>query len=297
MPRLHTYYLGRVIKIGNLDSDKIYEAIKSPKAFYWYGSGWSFFDAEVKERSGISYIAGRLSKFDPKAEVVISDPQAQKESIQPEPNMRVASSHFVYIPSVSGIAFSKASPHIEEYSFPHRFSSVIKHTHEDFFVDCDIKLIADLKTFAEKLMTLEGIYRISANLNPPNPIFHPLWKPLKDYMKQRRSDKMLIREEAQGGDPLHTDLPKIVDAMSKQTKDNKFEYEGELPVGDAAILMAADGYGSGHVKGSQNGEKVIIKTSETNRHFAFDEEPSNDALFEEAYMILKDIEDERHLEH
>lgn len=297
MPRLHTYYLGRVIKIGNLDSEKIYEAIKSPKAFYWYGSGWSFFDAEENERSGIPFITGRLSKFDPKAEVVISDPESQKESIQPEPNMRVASSHFVYIPSVSGIAFSKASPHIEEFNFAHRFSSVIRHTHEDFFVDCDIKLIADLKTFAEKLMTLEGVYRISANLNPPNPIFGPLWKPLRDYIRSRKSDKMLIREEAQGTEPLQTELPKIVDAVSRQTAEERFEPENELPIGDSAILMAADGYGSGHVKGIKNGEKIIIKTSETNRNFSFDEEPSNMELFEEAYSILKDIEDERHLEH
>lgn len=68
MPRFHTYYLGRVIKIGNLDSEKIYNAIKSPQAFYWYGSGWSFFDAEENERGGVPFIAGRLSKFDPKAE-------------------------------------------------------------------------------------------------------------------------------------------------------------------------------------------------------------------------------------
>ena len=284
--------------MGNLlDSEKIYNAIKSPQAFYWYGSGWSFFDAEENERDGVPFIAGRLSKFDPKAEVVISDPESQKESIQPEPNMRVASSHFVYIPSVSGIAFSKESPHIEENTFAHRFSSVIKHTHDDFFVDCDINLIADLKTFAQKLMALEGVYRISANLNPPNPIFGPLWKPLNDYIKSRRSDKMLIREEAQGSKPLQTELPKIVDAVSKQTAEEIFEPENELPIGDSAILMAADGYGSGHVKGTNNGKKVIIKTSETPRNFSFDEEPSNMELFEEAYSIFKDIENERHLKH
>jgi hypothetical protein len=146
-------------------------------------------------------------------------------------------------------------------------------------------------------MTLEGVYRISANLNPPNPVFGPLWKPLRDYIKHRKSDKMLIREEAQGEEPLRTELPMIVDAVSKQTPKQRFEPKQELPIGDSAILMAADGYGSGHVKGIKSGKKVIIKTSETNRNFSFDKEPSNIELFEEAYSILKDIEDERHLEH
>ncbi len=297
MSRIHTYYLGRVIKIGNLTAEMIFEAINAPKPFYWYGSGWSFFDAAEYERSGIKYITGRISKFDPKGEVVISDLEDNIEKVQPEPNMRIASSHFVYIPSVSGIAFSKAPRHIEEYSFPHRFSSIVQHTHDNFFVDCDIKLITDLKTFAEKLKTLEGIYRISANLNPPNPTFGPLWKPLKEYIINRRSDKMLIREESQSDEPLDTNLPEIVEKISQQTKEEKFEPEEELPIGDSAILMAADGYGSGHVKGLKDGEKVIIKTSETNRNFSFEEEPSPNELFEGAYSIFKDIEEERHLEH
>ena len=284
--------------MGNLlDSEKIYNAIKSPQAFYCYDSGWSFFDAEVNERDGVSFIAGRLSKFDPKAEVVISDPESQKESIQPEPNMRVASSHFVYIPSVSGVAFSKASPHIEENKFADRFSSVIKHTHENFFVDCKIQLIADLPKFAQELMTLETVYQISANLKLPNPIYGHLWGHLRNYMKNRRSDKMLIREEAIGREQLRTELPKIVYEVSKQTAEERFKPENELPIGDSAILMAADGYGSGHVKGTNNGKKIIIKTSETPRNFSFDEEPSNMELFEEAYSIFKDIENERHLKH
>lgn len=297
MPRIHTYYLGRVIKIGSLTAEMIFEAIKAPKAFYWYGSGWSFFDAYESERSGIKYIVGRISKFDPEGEVVISDPVDMTEKVQPEPNMRIASSHFIYIPSVSGIAFSKAPRHIEEYSFPHRFSSIVRHTHDNFFVDCDIKLISDLKTFAEKLKTLEGIYRISANLNPPNPLFGPLWKPLKEYIINRRSDKMLIREESKGEEPLATNLPEVVEKVSQQTKDSKYEPEEDLPIGDSAILMAADGYGSGHVKGLKHGEKIIIKTSETNRNFSFDEEPSPNELFEAIYDILREIEEDRHLEH
>lgn len=297
MSKVYSYYLGRLIKRGILNTEKIYNAIKSPKPYHYKDMGWSFFDAEENENDGVPYITGRLSKYNPNAEVVISDPVAKIENTQPEPNLRIASSHFVYIPSMAGIAFSRASQHIEEYKFNQYFSSVVKHKYEDFFVDCEIKMIADLKTFAQKLSAVEKIYKISANLNPPNPLYGSLWKGLSDYIKSRGSDKMLIREESSDRQPLKTNLPEIVDEVSKQTKDKKYHSKEKLPIGDAAILMAADGYGNGHIKGLKDGVIVIIKTSAINKCFSFDKEPTNAELFKEAYLMLKEIEDERHLEH
>lgn len=297
MSKVYSYYLGRVIKGGILNAEKIYDAIKSPEPFYYKNIGWSFFGAEVGEHNKVSYITGRLSKFNPDAEVIISDPKKNKENIQPEPNMRIASSHFVYIPSMSGIAFSRASQYIDEYKFSQYFSSVVKHKYEDFFVDCEIKMIADLKSFAQKLSAVKKIYRISSNLRLPNPLYGPLWKSLKDYIKNRESNKMILREESSNEKPLNTRLAEIVNEVSNQTNNKQYNPKEELPIGDAAILMAADGYGIGHIKGLKDGEVVIIKTSEINKFFSFNKEPSNEKLFKEAYLMLKKIEDDRHLKH
>jgi hypothetical protein len=82
--------------------------------------------------------------------------------------------------------------HIEHRVFIKRFCDLIKSAHEYFFVDCVIDMIADLRTFAMKLRRLDGIYKIAATVFPPNPLFGPLWKPLKEYLQSRNTDQMLI---------------------------------------------------------------------------------------------------------
>lgn len=291
------YYLGRVIKLGQLSSKMIAEAIQEPKPVMWHGNAWSFFDAQRHETRGVEYICARLSKFNPEGEVIIADIQTRQEIVQKEPNLRIASSYFIYIPEVSGIAFTRVHSHIKEIQFIQRFCDIIKMTHDNFFVECEIRLITDLKTFAEKLMSFDSIYRISANLNPPNPLFGPLWKNLKSYIETRRSDKMLIREETTGREPLNTDLPMHVKYVANQTLESPYKPKTQLPFGDEAILMAADGYGTGLVKGLKGTNKIVIKTSETVWNFDFDREPDHEKLFETTYDIFKKIEKERHMEH
>lgn len=297
MPETTTYYLGRIIKAGKLTSDMIISAILNPKTTNYRGNAWSFFDAKSFETRGIKYVYARLSKFNPEGEVVISDPKTKHESVQPEPNLRIASSVFMYIPEVSGIAFTKVYSHIDEQQFRYRFCDIIKTTHNNFFVDCSIKLISDLRTFAEKLMSLDGIYRIQATLYPPNPIFGPLWEPLKRYIENRRSNKMVISEVSSDDVALNTELPKHVKSVAEQTSNEPYIPLDTLPIGDAAILMAADGYGSGLVKGLQHGDMVVVKTSETIKNFDFNKDPSSQELFEIAYDIFKRIEKDRHMEH
>ncbi len=138
---------------------------------------------------------------------------------------------------------------------------MIEETHNGFFVDCDIELVSDLKTFAAKLASLDGIYKIEARISPPNPLFSPLWKQLEVYLRSRNTDRMTIIEDAPQTESLITDLPKIVEAASLQTEDVQYEPEEQLKVGDAAILMAADGYGIGVIRGRRDDELVVIKTS------------------------------------
>src|SRR5207244_1550726 len=100
------------------------------------------------------------------------------EILRDEPNLSVAASPFVYIPAHSGIAFLNVAQHIEPQIFANRFADLMKSPYDNFFVDCEIEFVSDLRTFAMKLEKLDSIYRLEANLYPPNPVFGPLWRGL-----------------------------------------------------------------------------------------------------------------------
>ena len=246
-----TYYLGRVIKMGNLSSSMIIDSILDPETITWWSNSWSFFDARLLQTDDVEYLTAKLIKFNPEGEVVIADPATRQEIIQSEPNLKIAASHFIYIPNISGIAFSKVYGHIEEHHFRSRFCDLVDQANFGRLAECQIDFISDLQTFSEKLLSLDGITKISAVVHPPNPLFGSLWKELKEYIKGRRADKMIIREEASIAEPLNTQLPQYVKMILEQTQDSQYIVDFPLPIGDAAILMAADGYGSGSVKGTQ----------------------------------------------
>ena len=84
--------------------------------------------------------------------------------------------------------------------------------------------------------------------------------------------------------------------INRLPKDKKYEPD-PLPIGDAAVLMAADGYGSGYVKGMQGGEFKTIKTSETTKNFDFAKLPDPMQLYKKARIILQKIQDDRHMQH
>lgn len=297
MPNQIVYHLGKVIKLGNMKPELVVEAIFDPKPVYWWKNSWSFFDAKEYEYQTTKYVWGKLSKFNPEGEVIIADPSSNQEIVQPEPNLQIASSFFVYIPSLSGIAFSNVTNHINEYQFQRLFCRIVNERHFGRLAECHIEFISDLKTFAQKLLSLDGISGISAQVFPPNPIFGPLWEELKEYIRKRRSEKMMVREDSGPKENLATKLPQIVEAILQQPHNKPYVPEAPLPVGDAAILMAADGYGSGQVKGRRKGEMVIIKTSETIKNFALPEGHSPEQLFLTAYDEFKQIEMDRHMKH
>jgi hypothetical protein len=297
MPNQIVYHLGKVIKLGNMKPELVVEAIFDPKPVYWWKNSWSFFDAKEYEYKNVKYVWGKLSKFNPEGEVIIADPASNQEKVQAEPNLQIASSFFVYVPSLSGIAFSKVTNHINEYQFQRLFCQIVNERHFGRLAECHIEFISDLKSFAQKLLSLDGISGISAQVFPPNPIFGPLWEPLKEYIQKRRSEKMMVREDSGPKENLATKLPQIVEAIINQQPDKPFVPEAPLPIGDAAVLMAADGYGSGQVKGRRGGEMVIIKTSETIKNFALPEEHTPEELFLTAYDEFKQIEKDRHMKH
>lgn len=297
MSKKGTYYAGRVLKLGTLDQKMLMAALRNPASILRRGNAWTFIDIDEYNQSGHHYIFGRLSKYAPEGEVGVVDESTRSEKKQIEPNLLVASSPFVYIPEHSGIAFLHVSNNIEVPTFIRRFSEVIEETHQGFFVDCDIELVSDLKTFAAKLASLDGIFKIDARVSPPNPLFSPLWKSLEKYLRDRNTDRMTIVEDAPGSEALHTDLPKIVEAAAEQTESEPFTPDEPLAIGDAAILMAADGYGSGTIRGKRDDETVVIKTSETALNFTFDKIPEPFELYTKALAIFTKIQEQRHMEH
>ena len=192
---------------------------------------------------------------------------------------------------------SKISGHIDERQFSKRFCDLVDQANFQYLVECHIDFITDLQTFSEKLLSLDGITKISAQVHPPNPLFGPLWKELKEYLEQRRSDKMLIREEASIDEALNCQLPLHVKNVFEQSPGFPYVPSEPIPLGDSAILMSADGYGSGSVKGTRNGDKVVIKTSETIKNFTESEDIETEDLFRKTYTIFKKIEEDRHMEH
>ena len=107
---------------------------------------------------------------------------------------------------------------------------------------------------------------------------------------------MKVEEESLSNEPIDTELAEHVDGIVNQTLDNPY-LPAPIPIGDAAILMAADGYGSGHIKGKIGDESVLIRTSDTIRNFQFERDPDPHELYKKAKKILQDITDERHMEH
>lgn len=291
-----TYYLGRVIKTGNLSSKDIERAIQAPRSVDRYGSAWTFLDVQPFSDRAVPYIFGRLAKYDPKAEVPVVDPARHEEVWRPEPNMTKAASPFVYIPEYAGVAFLHVSNKLEYKAFLNRWSEIVNASHAQLLAQCDIDPITDLRTFAKKLQSLDGIYRVSGKVRPPNPLFGPLWESLKEYLSGRNTDKMSVQEESAADEPLNSQLPEHVQGILDQTQDQPYRPDW-VPIGDAAILMAADGYGTGHVRGRRDGDFIIIRTSETVRNFAFSRDPEPEELFEKAYEIFRQIEVERHMEH
>lgn len=296
MAKKGTYYLGRVVKTGSLSTDHIKAALRSPNSISRYGSAWTFVDIQELTDGRSAYFFGRLVKYDPKGEVSVVDPDKRKEVRQSEPNMTIASSPFVYVPEYQGLSFLHVSNQIEYSAFMNRWAEVINVSHNQILAECDVDPIADLGSFVRKLQSLDGIYRVSASVSPPNPMFGPLWEELKKYLEHRRTERMRIEEDGGRGAPIETDLADHVQGILEQTRDKPYEPD-PLPIGDAAILMAADGYGKGYVKGKQGEDFIVVRTSETVRNFSFFRDPDPQDLYRKTVEILEQIREERHMDH
>ena len=296
------YYLGRVHKAGQLDQEKLIGAIVSAVSVERRNFNFTFTDAKVfGNKEEPNFIFSRLAKYKPRGAVDIVRPEEHKEATADIENLIDASSPFVFIPRFYGIAYQHISGRLEKDVFERIFPELISKKYDNFFVSCGIEPITDLRTFVARLSKLEQVRRLQATVKPPNPLFGPCWASLKDYLKSRNLEEVSVKEEAQPKGGINTNIQKIAEIMI-QGKGRIEEVKQLLEpymqgIGDAAVLMAADGYGKAKIEGVEDEKTVIIHTRENQKSFVFGKEPTPDELYERAFAELQAINKERYLDH
>lgn len=118
---------------------------------------------------------------------------------------------------------------------------------------------------------------------------------MKEFLKERRATTLRINEESEDKNGLKTDLKEIVDHINQNEIRNLNIKVGLI---DAAILMAADGYGKGTITGeNMNQEEVVINTEDSQKNFLFDKDPLPEILARKAKSEFLDISNERDMRH
>jgi hypothetical protein len=179
--------------------------------------------------------------------------------------------------------------------FVSNFPKVVGKFFDDFFVDCEIEPITDLRTFAIRLRDLEVVTGIEAKVHPPNPLFGRAWKSLDEYIDSRNAKELTISETGSKESPLRTRLLDLALTLSDDSDTQKVI--GEVDLTDAAVLMAADGYGVGRVKGYSKDAETVVLTAKNQLSFLFSKEPAAEALAIEASRRLRRESERRGLMH
>ena len=294
MPKEGKYCLGRVIKVGKLTPATLLTAIKNAPVFTSGKFNWTITDVEEDLDSPVKFIFGCLAKFSAEGHLRVVDTKNKSSVDALARNLLVASSPFVYLPDYSGIAFLHVWDHIQEDIFPRRFKSVIEASFQNFFVECRIETIADYQIFVQKIKQLDKFTELKAKVHPPNPLFGSLWKNLNDYVKKRNATEVTVKEISSNGSGINSSLSHHIDEI---VKNPNYLPENPPDVADAAILMAADGYGTGKVTGEKKGKTQVVRTSDTQKSFIFSTEPVPKALAEESERHFRSINDDRNLKH
>jgi len=289
------YYMARVIKLGELNQDRLIEAIINAKTIEVGQFEWTITDVIDKRDMPNPYIFGNLSKYSRQGQVKLVD-EVQKHQLKATAeNLLEASAPFVYLPNFSGLAYLHVWNGIQENIFPRRFKSIVEAAYDGFFVDCTIEPVADYREFLEKIKSLKIITELSAKVHPPNPLYGRLWGSLNDYVTKRNAAEVSIKESSESYKGLAT---KIHELISKLIQDSKHQPSENIDVMDAAILMAADGYGTGKVIGrDSSANEVVVRTSDSKSSFLHEKEPKDETLAKAAQQNFERVSEERDMGH
>lgn len=288
------YYMARVIKLGELNQAKLLDAIVQAPIVALGRFEWTITDVVDRRDASSPYVFGNLAKYSREGTVKIVDEPAKQQLHARARNLLEASAPFVYLPQHSGLAFLHVWNGIQEDVFPRRFKAIIEAAYDNFFVDCTIEPVADYRAFLEKLQSLDRITELSAKIHPPNPLFGRLWGSLDDYVKKRRAEEVSIRESTEKPSGLSTRLLVLIQNI---IENPKYQPNVEPDITDAAVLMAADGYGSGKAIGTEGDHEIVVRTSESQKSFLFDKEPRPELLAAIAQSQFQRVSDERDMKH
>ena len=288
------YYMARVIKLGELDQTRLLDAIVEAPVIALGQFEWTITDVVDRRDETSPYVFGNLTKYSKDGRVMIVDEPAKQQLQARAPNLLEASAPFVYLPQFSGLAFLHVWNGIQEDVFPCRFKSIIEAAYGNFFVDCTIEPVADYRAFLDRLKTLDRITELSARVHPPNPLFGRLWGGLDKYVKKRKAEEVSVRETTEKPSGLSTQLLVLIQNI---LENPKYEPESEPDITDAAMLMAADGYGNGKAVGMEGEHEVVVRTSESQKSFLFEKEPRAAGLAAVAQQQFARVNVERDMGH
>ena len=99
------YFLARVIKLGELDQQKLIDAIVKAPTIPSGQFEWTITDVVDKHSATKPYVFGNLAKYSWQGQVTVVDEQAKRQLQARAPNLLEASAPFVYLPDFSGLAF------------------------------------------------------------------------------------------------------------------------------------------------------------------------------------------------
>lgn len=295
MPKkIGKYYLARITKPPRISQDALMDAIVSAVTLRLGKFSWAITDILDRRTETIPFIYGRLAKFQPQGQITIVDTANRLQAEAEVTHLLIATSPFVYLPTFSGIAYLHVWNQIQEDTFARRLKAILEATFLHFFFECDIEPISDYRAFSARIRELTTITEISAKVHPPNPLFGRLWEPLRDYLKVRNASEVRVKETNETGSGLNTALSELI----QRILDNP-NYQPDAPpaIGDSALLMAADGYGTGKVCGIRDDQLIVIQTADTQKSFSFSPSPNPEDLADIAATHFRRVSDDRGLHH
>lgn len=299
MAKQTRFYLGRVLKRGEMNAERIAEAVAEPVTIEYRGTRYSFIDFEPMSAAGAGHgFYAKIVKYKQQGAVTVVHEELHASRSAEVQNLIDVVSPFVYVPQFSGIAYRHIWNAMPSDQFERVFKELVEGRYQKFFVGCDIEPISDFRTFVRRLSKLDLITEIRAKVVPPNPLFGPCWKSLSEYLRKRQLQEAQIVEI--GGQGIQTKLKQIAEAVQQESEPASWPQLMEPlldGVGDAAVLMSADGYGRGTVKGIEDGRSVVVKTSDNQKSFLFDTDPNPVRLFEMAFDQLERVNKEQGLQH
>jgi len=290
------YYLGRIHKVGVLTNEKVLDAIQHPVVIQRGKYNWTIVGVQTGEINKSKYLYGELTKYDDDGEVAIVDENNKTEQTLTAPGLIVDKSPFVFFEGFSGFAYLHVWNSIPEDVFRRRMAELITAKYDNFFVSCEIGPISDMREFTAKVSEIRRVTEIKAKVFPPNPLFGACWENLKRYLFDRGTQVLNVKEE---GDKdlmgLRTNIQSVVE---KVASGQSLIDVTPLPLVDAAVLMATDGYGRGKVTGiDSSGSQIVVCTTETQKSFLFAKDPDHHQLALETYRQHTTIITERNMRH